>query len=743
MADKKISELTPLTGANLADNDEFAVVDTSATETKAITFGELKTALDTSTGFVRITGDTMTGGLTVPTVDINGGTIDGTVIGGSTPAAISGTDLTVEDTQASGGVGIDIINVGDGGVSTTPYTYISSKLNPSRNGGEIRFTRAGVYGSAATADSNIELYTALDDVNTLVFKASSGGDIFFYEDTGTTPKFSWSSANETISIGIGASSTATISAYSRTVSAGLPSALRIIENTGASTHWDIGSDGGALPNLKFYVNSLTTPRMTLSSTGAATFLDSVGHAAGTALLPSITRSADLNTGIFFPAADTIAASTDGTERMRIDSSGNVGIGTSSPARPIDVVAEANDNPLRLRARGGGTSAYITFTSNDAATTSALIGNPAANTLAFYTNGFTERLRITSAGNVGIGTSSPAFKLDVEGDPRFYVSGDGIIPTFQAYRNNAGQVTLRTDFARGTLASPAAVQSADKLAQWQIRGHDGTDFRAAAQIESHCTAAPSGSQVQGDFRFLTNSGSGVTERMRIDASGNLLVGTTNSNPVANNVDGVQFGDGRIRASKSDRTVLELNRRTTDGSIAEFRKDGTTVGSIGAEGGDLTIGTGTNCGLQFNDGNNAIRPFNVAGNAPVDNVVDLGLITSRFDDIYATNGTIQTSDRNEKQDIEELDEAERRVAVAAKGLLRKFRWKNAVEEKGDDARIHFGIIAQDLQAAFEAEGLDAGRYAMFIHSTWTDEETGEERSRMGVRYPQLLAFIIAAI
>ena len=128
---------------------------------------------------------------------------------------------------------------------------------------------------------------------------------------------------------------------------------------------------------------------------------------------------------------------------------------------------------------------------------------------------------------------------------------------------------------------------------------------------------------------------------------------------------------------------------------------------------------------------------------DNTNDIGFSSFRFDDIYATNGTIQTSDRNEKQDIAELDEAERRVAVAAKGLLRKFRWISSVEEKGDDARIHFGIIAQDLQAAFEAEGLDAGRYAMFIHSTWTDEETGEERSRMGVRYSELLAFIIAAL
>jgi hypothetical protein len=116
---------------------------------------------------------------------------------------------------------------------------------------------------------------------------------------------------------------------------------------------------------------------------------------------------------------------------------------------------------------------------------------------------------------------------------------------------------------------------------------------------------------------------------------------------------------------------------------------------------------------------------------------------LDDIYATNGTIQTSDRNEKQDIEALSDAEQRVAVAAKGLLRKFRWKDAVEDKGDEARIHFGIIAQDLQDAFTAEGLDAGGYAMFISITWTDEETGEERTRMGVRYSELLAFIIAAI
>jgi len=163
------------------------------------------------------------------------------------------------------------------------------------------------------------------------------------------------------------------------------------------------------------------------------------------------------------------------------------------------------------------------------------------------------------------------------------------------------------------------------------------------------------------------------------------------------------------------------------------------SIGNQGAGLRFSQYiNNFGLTVRD----IIPYNVDTNSNSDNLVDLGNSSARFDDIYATNATIQTSDRNEKQDIEELTDAETRVAVACKGLLRKFRWKSSVEEKGDAARTHFGIIAQDLQAAFEAEGLDAGNYAMFISTTWTNED-GEEQTRLGVRYSELLAFIIGGI
>jgi len=250
---------------------------------------------------------------------------------------------------------------------------------------------------------------------------------------------------------------------------------------------------------------------------------------------------------------------------------------------------------------------------------------------------------------------------------------------------------------------------------------------------------SASGVISDFTSTGIDDNATSTAVTIDASENVLVGKTST---AFGTAGVEASAGNgLWSTRSGFPPLALNRLSTDGSIADFYKDGTTVGSISAYDGDIAIGTG-NTGLRFLDGSDQIRPANSSG-AGRDNAIDLGSLTQRFDDIYATNGTIQTSDVNEKQDIEALSEAEQRVAVAAKGLLRKFRWKSAVEEKGDDARVHFGIIAQDLQAAFEAEGLDAGDYGMFIHSTWTDEETGEERSRMGVRYSELLAFIIAAI
>jgi hypothetical protein len=123
---------------------------------------------------------------------------------------------------------------------------------------------------------------------------------------------------------------------------------------------------------------------------------------------------------------------------------------------------------------------------------------------------------------------------------------------------------------------------------------------------------------------------------------------------------------------------------------------------------------------------------------DGTVNLGGAGNRWNTVFATTGTINTSDRNEKQDIVDLDAAEKRVALALKGLVKKFRFKDAVAQKGDDARIHVGLIAQDVEAAFLAEGLDPFRYGMLCRDDMKDGSF-----RYGVRYEELLAFIIGAI
>lgn len=122
---------------------------------------------------------------------------------------------------------------------------------------------------------------------------------------------------------------------------------------------------------------------------------------------------------------------------------------------------------------------------------------------------------------------------------------------------------------------------------------------------------------------------------------------------------------------------------------------------------------------------------------DGTVNLGGASNRWNTVYAATGTINTSDRNEKQDIEGLSDAEVRVATALKGLIRKFRIKDAVAVKGNAARIHFGVIAQDVEAAFLAEGLDPFRYGVLCRDAMTNGSF-----RYGVRYEELLAFIIGA-
>ena len=134
---------------------------------------------------------------------------------------------------------------------------------------------------------------------------------------------------------------------------------------------------------------------------------------------------------------------------------------------------------------------------------------------------------------------------------------------------------------------------------------------------------------------------------------------------------------------------------------------------------------------------------------DNSRRLGAAALRWEVVFAATGTINTSDANEKEQVRNLIEQEIAVAKKLKGLVRAFKFKDAVSSKGTNARIHFGVIAQDVKAAFESEGLVAEEYGLLCLDTWEDTYDKEGNitikagSRYGVRYEELLAFIIAAL
>lgn len=143
---------------------------------------------------------------------------------------------------------------------------------------------------------------------------------------------------------------------------------------------------------------------------------------------------------------------------------------------------------------------------------------------------------------------------------------------------------------------------------------------------------------------------------------------------------------------------------------------------------------------------------------DGTYTLGTSSLKWSEVFATNGTINTSDEREKRDIAPIDD--RVLRAWSRVQFYQYRWIDSVETKGDAARVHFGVIAQRVKEAFEAEGLDAFSYGVLCYDKWdaakekwTDAEYDEAGNvvqpavlvsearpagdRFGVRYEQALA------
>ena len=282
----------------------------------------------------------------------------------------------------------------------------------------------------------------------------------------------------------------------------------------------------------------------------------------------------------------------------------------------------------------------------------------------------ETMRI-EGGNVGIGTNSPN-------------SYTGFTVLTLNHATNGAEIDFeKNGTVQGSIFTPA---SAD-------------DFTIAAAHAS------------GDLIFQAG---GFTERMRISGD-TLLVGKT-----ASDFDGGIFeaGSGGTFVSRTG-MPLGVNRNSSDGALQNFYKDGSQVGRINTKGGDIVIGT-TTVAIRFNDGLDAIQPFKASTNAARNDEIDLGTSAAAYKEIFAQQGTINTSDENEKQQIASLTDAEIAAATAISKLFKTYKWNKAVASKGENARIHSGMIAQHVQQAMTDAGLDASKYGFFCSDTWWEKE-----------------------
>jgi hypothetical protein len=242
-----------------------------------------------------------------------------------------------------------------------------------------------------------------------------------------------------------------------------------------------------------------------------------------AATPSLTFTGDLDSGVFSPGANQVAVATNGTGRLFVDASGNVGVGTASPS------AYGSKN---LEVNGGAGGAYLIVKGASGADIGELgsdgdiyLSAKTASSLILRTSD-AERLRITSAGLVGIGVSGPSANLDLAGSSSTSANNT-ITDAALRVRSNASGTENFAIRHRGASAGISGLSSTCQLIG------SGTNAIELYTID----ATP------------VVFGTSATERVRIDSSGRLGIGSSVPSSILNVVaqsdtaggDGITLGN----------------------------------------------------------------------------------------------------------------------------------------------------------------------------------------------------------
>ena len=577
----------------------------------------------------------------------------------TTRISTTSTGIDVTGTATMDGLTVDgnaVVNTGAGALSIDSF-----------GGGSVQVSSNGAYKHISTLSSGYHLF----EVNSKsVAKFNNNGDIRFYEDTGTTPKFFWDASAE--SLGIGTSTPA----VALDVNGGSNTQLRLTaaDSTGASIV-NFGDQANAAvgriiyshinDSFSFKTNNVNN-RMVIDASGnvgigtdaPSSTLDVVSSSTNSQNLAEFSSASGLRAKIASDGGDdgylylydssdanTVSLRTDGNASF-INGGGNVGIGTSSPSHKLSV--SGSNSAARFSDDGTGYSLDIEHDTTNGITTLEqtnsggdlrLKAGAASGLLMFEASG-SERMRIDSSGNVGIGTSSPDQSIHIVSTTPAITLEDANGDSFQMSNNN-GKWRVRNN-----------TDSRDDLV---VTGSGdvgiGTNSPSQAMHIKSTTSNPTGIGLQNSQRYYSVRSNNYSlvfsdetvsaERMRIDSSGNLLVGKSSTGI---GTAGHQIQPNGTAQHVADGSVsLQLNRLTSDGDLAIFQKGGTTVGSIGTQLSSTYIGTG-DVGLLFWNSQDAITPYDT-GNTVSNGTIDLGVPNYKFKDLYLSGvahvGGIETT------------------------------------------------------------------------------------------------------